>query len=78
MGLQSAYSYSAPSKIVVNNVTFYDLFNTMRAIGKEFWDLYVHFQNYVDDKTNEKLQNELSKKNRRSELPSKRSKCTLI
>lgn len=50
----------------------------MRAIGKEFWDLYVHFQNYVDDKTNEKLQNELSKKNRRSELPSKRSKCTLI
>ena len=46
----------------------------MRAIAKEFWDVYVHFQNCVDDKTNEKLQNELSKRNRRSELPSKRSK----
>lgn len=34
----------------------------MRAIAKEFWDVYVHFQNCVDDKTNEKLQNELSKK----------------
>lgn len=33
----------------------------MRAIAKEFWDVYVHFQNCVDDKTNEKLQNELSK-----------------